>query len=342
MSRRTLTLLLSTVLAVALTVAALVARVPYVVYAAGPTFDTLGTAGEAPVIDIKGREVFPTDGQLDLTTVEVRSDQTLSQAMYNWFRRDRAVVPRELVFPPGQSRDQVDAENERAMVVSKNAATTAALTELGVPVTVSVAGTADGSAAAGRLQSGDVLTAVDGAAVTSPEQLRDAVSDRAVGAPVQIGYRRDGTAGKVDLTTQDAGDGRPRAIIGVETAVTDFPFEVDIALEDVGGPSAGLMFALGIVDKLGRDSVTGGRYIAGTGTIDADGRVGPIGGIQQKLIGARDKGAVAFLVPAANCADAAASIPAGLQLLKVTTLDDALSGLETLAAGGAPPSCTAA
>ena len=239
MSRRSPTLLLSLLLAVGLTVAALLARVPYVVYAAGPTFDTLGNAGDTPVIEIQGREVFPADGRLDLTTVEVRSDQTLAQAMYNWFRRDRAVVPRELVFPPGRTRDEIDQENAQAMVTSKNAATTAALTEIGVPVTVSVAATAEGSASAGRLQAGDELRSVDGTAVTSPEQLRTLVSDRAVGAPVRIGYRRDGRAAEVVLTTQAAPGGTPRPVIGVETAVTDYPFEVDIALEDVGGPSAG-------------------------------------------------------------------------------------------------------
>ena len=340
MSRRTLTLLLSTLLATCLVVGALVAQVPYVALGPGPTFDTLGDEKGKPVINIVGRATYPTNGRLDLTTVGVQSSLTLGEALQGWFRRDEAVVPRDLVFPPGQTDEQVDAENTRAMSASQDAATTAALAALDIPVAVEVAGVADGAPAQGRLQPDDVLTSVDGTPVTDPVQLRTLIGDRAVGDAVRIGYRRGSTAGTAELTTASSGETPPRPVIGVETDVA-YPFTVDIALEEVGGPSAGLMFALGIIDKLGPDSLTGGRYVAGTGEISPDGVVGPIGGIQQKVVAAREKGAELFLVPAANCPDAVANAPAGLRLARIGTLDDALAALEAVRGGGEPVLCTA-
>ncbi len=339
MSRRNLTLLLAALLTTLLTAGALIAPVPYVALGAGPTFNTLGADGGTPVIDITGRQTFPTDGHLDLTTVGVQSTLTLGQALIDWFRRDEAVVPRELIFPPGQSNAQVDAENAKQMASSQDAATTAALTQLGIPLTVTVADTAAGSPAAGRLLAGDVLTSVDGTAVTSPAQLRSLVGRVAVGGQVRIGYSRAKQAGEVVLTTASSGESSPRPVIGVDTAVA-FPFTVKIALKDVGGPSAGLMFALGITDKLLPESLTAGKYIAGTGEITPEGAVQPIGGIEQKLIGARRKGAQVFLVPADNCAAAAANRPAGLRLVKVTSLSDALQALRALRDGGSPVGCT--
>ena len=337
MSRRTLTLLLSTLLTVGLVVASLVAPVPYVALGPGPTFNTLGDTGGTPVIAISGRRVYPTPGHLDLTTVGVQAPLSLGEALVDWFDRDEAVVPRELVFPPGRSEEQVDAENDRAMTVSQDAATTAALTELGIPLSVEVAAVLPGTPAQGRLENGDVLTAVDGKAVQGPTQLRSLIGEREVGESVRLGYRRAGRTGEVEIVT--GGSGRPpRPIIGVETRVV-YPFEVKIALKDVGGPSAGLMFALGIVDKLGPESLTDGRYIAGTGEITPEGAVRPIGGIQQKLLAARRKGAELFLVPADNCADAVANAPAGLRLARVASLSDALRALSAQRAGGIPPAC---
>ncbi|MFC9470202.1 S16 family serine protease, partial [Streptomyces coelicoflavus] len=121
-----------------------------------------------------------------------------------------------------------------------------------------------------------------------------------------------------------------------------FPFEIDIKLADVGGPSAGLMFALGIYDKLTPGDLTGGKFVAGTGTIDDNGKVGPIGGIGMKTIGAHDKGARYFLTPADNCAAAAEDTPDGLTLVKVDTIDDALGALKDIRSGKTAdlPKCT--
>ena len=346
MSRRTLTLLLASVLAFGLTLAGSVAQVPYVAYYPGPTYNTTGQVAGQQLITIRGRRTFPTDGQLDLTTVDVRQNITLAAALRGWLRSETAVVPRELVFPPDKTPEQVAEDNVASMVRSKDTAIAAALTTLGIPVETAVVVTsvAEGAPATGKLQSGDVLTSVDGQPVDDGAELRELITRRPPGSTVEIGYERAGTPGKAVIVTDAAeGETPPRAVIGVLTEErVDPPFEIDIALENVGGPSAGLLFALGIIDKLGPESLTGGRYVAGTGTIDAAGTVGAIGGIPQKLLAARRKGAVAFLVPKDNCAEAVANAPEGLALLEVATLDDALAGLEALREGGAPALCAAA
>lgn len=338
-SRRVLSLLLSGLLVVGAVLGATLAQVPYVALGPGPTFDTLGVSADGtPVISIDGREVFPTEGQLDLTTVGVDPQLTLFEALVSWVDADQAVVPRDTVYPPGQSDDQVDAANAEAMVASQSSATSAALDYLEVPVEVSVRAVGDGLPADGVLEQGDELTAVDGQPVTSPRTLRALIGEREPGAPVVIGYSRDGRTGEAEIITASSGEAEPRAVIGIETDVA-YPFNVTIALEDVGGPSAGLMFALGIVDKLTPGALTDGRYVAGTGEIDPEGAVGAIGGILQKLDGARGKGATVFLVPADNCTEALRDVPDGLQLVRVATLTDAVTALETLQDGGTPPGC---
>ena len=341
MSRRVLTLLLSGVLAALLAGGAAVAPVPYVAYLPGPTFDTLGEVGGTPVIAVDGRRTFPTEGHLDLTTVSVRSDLSLGEAVLDWFDRDRAVVPREFVFPPGQTDEQVRLENEQRKLESESTATIAALRQLDVPFTTSITvqRVEPGMPADGALQDGDVLTAVDGRSVASSAELRERVSGTEPGTDLRIGYVREGEPGEAVVTTAKA-DGEDRSIIGVLLQeVPEYGFSIDITLQDVGGPSAGLMFALGIIDKLGPESITGGLYVAGTGEITADGEVGPIGGIPQKLVAARDRGAEVFLVPEGNCAQASERVPDGLRLVKVSTLQGALDALETVREGGEPPGC---
>jgi PDZ domain-containing protein len=344
-SRRTLTLFLASLLALGLTLAATAAEVPYVAYYPGPTFNTTGEVDGEPLITIAGRESFPVDGQLDLTTVDVRQRITLARALRGWFDEEVAVVPRELVFPPDKTAEEVREDNVRSMSMSKDAAIVAALNQLGIPVETQVAVTTvqPDAPAEGELEPGDVLTAVDGEPLDDGTELRDLVTDREPGDEVEIAYLRDGEPGKVVLETEAAADeGEPRPVIGVLTEErADPPFEIEIALDDVGGPSAGLLFALGIIDKLGPESLTGGRYIAGTGTITPAGEVGPIGGIPQKLVAAKEKGAVAFLVPAANCEEAVATAPDGLTLVHVGTLADALAGLEALREGEPPVTCAA-
>ena len=343
MSRRTLTLLLASVLALVLTTGAATARVPYVALGPGPTYNTLGEVDKTPVLIINGRQSFPTDGHLDLTTVGVKPQLTLVQALQGWFARDLAVVPREVVYPPGKTDDEVDEDNAAAMTASQSDATTAAARHLGFKVAeVLVKEVPEGSPARGVLETGDVLTRVGDVEVQDGTELRALISQGRIGDAVRIGYVRDGEPATSEVrTVASSDDGPRRPVIGVSTQSKPVkaPFDVKISLENVGGPSAGLMFTLGILDKLDEPSLTGGKYIAGTGEIDADGTVGPIGGIQQKLIAAKRKRAVAFLVPERNCAEAVVRPPSGLPLIKVGSLTEALAALEAVRRGEEPVRC---
>lgn len=346
MHRRGLTLLLAALLAVGLTAGAAVARVPYVALGPGPAYNTLGAVDGTPVISVSGRQTFPTTGELDLTTVGVQSSLTLGEALRDWVDKDLAVVPRDAIYPTGETDAQVDRENTAAMTGSQDNATTAALRQLGIPVTtdVVVGSVGKGTPADGTLRPGDVVRTVDGQAVQDGKSLAARISARAPGAPVTLTYVRDGATRSATLTTAAAPhESPPRAFIGVSPVEqAHYPFEVTIRLKDVGGPSAGLMFALGIIDKLDKQSLTGGRHVAGTGEISPDGTVGPIGGITQKLLGARRRGATVFLTPQANCKEALTAVPPGLTLVRVDSLRQALEGLRTVRDGGTPRSCAGA
>jgi PDZ domain-containing protein len=332
--------LVGAVIVMLLTLGVMVAPVPYVVLQPGPTWDTLGEGDNGePVIEIEGdAEVSEGAGQLHLTTVSVQPDVSLVDAIYAWFDGEEAVVPEELVYPPEQSREEVEQRNAEQFTRSQSDAEVAALTYLGYPSVVSVGRVVDGTPAAGRLRDGDVITAVDGTEVSEAGQLQELIRAQPAGATLRIDYRRDGESGTVDLTTVAGDDGTPR--IGVEVAQeVDAPFELHIALERIGGPSAGLMFALGIIDKLDPEDLTGGEIIAGTGSIDSLGNVGPIGGIPQKLVAAREIGATAFFVPSANCAEALANAQPGLRMVTVDTLEDAIAGLAALREDRQPSTC---
>jgi Lon-like protease len=341
-SRRALTTILAIVLAVGLAAAAAWQQVPYVVLSPGPAFNTLGTVGASEVLTITGGKTYPTDGALDATTVSVTDRVSLFEALRGWLSRDDAVVPRELIYPPEQTQRQTDQQNAEDMRQSQDDATVAAMKILGIPgmIQVSVGAITAKGPSDGRLRVGDILTTVDGKLVKDVNSLRQLISDRTPGARVVIGYTRSGKPGKVTLITTATTTTEHRAVIGIQAATSShFPIDVDIKLQDVGGPSAGLMFALGILDKLEPGSLTGGRVVAGTGEIDPEGKVGAIGGIAQKMRGALRAKATAFLVPAANCAEARATRPDGLTLLRVSTLQDALTGLRELREGRTPRSC---
>lgn len=342
MSRRALTLVLGIVLAVGLAVAGSVHTVNYVALGPGPSINTLGTSDGSEVLAITGAKTYPTDGSLALTTVSVQDKITLFQALAGWVSRRTAVIPREIVLPPDTSEDQQQQKNQQEMQQSQDNATTAALRELGYPATtrVVVSSVKNGAPADGKLKPADVLLTVDGTAVTDAKSVGTLVRKHKPGEVVRIGYTRAGKPGTAVITTGVSTDAPARALIGITPAESStFDVKVDIKLSNIGGPSAGLMFALGIIDKLGPESLTGGRRIAGTGEISPDGTVGPIGGIAEKMIGAKDRGATVFLSPAENCAEAQSRKPGGLTLIKVSTLKGALAALATLRAGGTPPSC---
>jgi PDZ domain-containing protein len=341
MQRRGVTVLVGAVVVLVLAVGALYAApVPYVVLDPGPTVDVLGERDGAPVIEIVGTETSQSQGQLRLTTVGVDADVSLLEAIGAWFSRDEAVVPRELIYPPGQSQEEVDQRNQEQFARSQSTAEVAALRHLGYPARVVVAAVLDGAPAAGRLVDGDVITAVDGVKVSSSAELQELVTERPAGTTLTVDYLRDDRAGSVELVTvTDERDGEtPRIGVAVEHEM-DVPFELNIDLDRIGGPSAGLMFALGIVDKLDPVDLTGGLVIAGTGSIDELGTVGAIGGIPQKLVAARAAGATAFLVPSANCAEAVRNAQPALTLVRVDTLAEALAQLAVVREGGRPATC---
>ncbi|MEU3453155.1 PDZ domain-containing protein [Micromonospora sp. NPDC006766] len=337
MRRRGVTVLLGALLTALLSIGALSMPIPYVVLGPGPTVNTLGTSNGKEIIEVTGRSTATSAGQLRLTTVGVQPTVRLRSALAGWFSSDEAVVPRELVYPPGESQQQVEQRNAEDFQNSQTSAETAALRKLGYPVEVLVKAVTPGGPSVNALKPGDVLTSVDGQQVTSAARLTGLIRAKPAGSALRIGYTRDGQPGSATVTSREQ-DGRPR--IGVEIDQQQpHPFELKINLGDIGGPSAGLMFALGIIDKLEPADLTGGKIIAGTGTIDDEGHVGPIGGIAQKLVGAKKAGAKAFLVPVDNCAEAVSNAQPNLPLLKVASLDDALKALETLRAGGQPARC---
>lgn len=329
---------------------------PYVIQRPGPVYDTLGTAASAdgeqvPLIAIDGAETFETGGSLNLTTVQVVGNRERTPSWFElalaWMDSSRAVVPIDSVFPEGVTSEQRDEQNAVLMVDSQHEATAAALQELGYDTgaEVQVVAALDDSPAAGLLEEGDVIAAIDGVDVTSASELRASIQARE-GAPAQLTVVRDGAQQQVEITPQlSTSNGVDTWLIGI-TLTTDynFPIDVTIQLDNVGGPSAGMMFALGIVDELTPGELTGGNDVAGTGTIDATGTVGPIGGIRQKLYGARDAGADFFLAPAANCDEVVGHIPDGLQVISTSTLEDSLNALAVIAEDGdvdALPVCTA-
>jgi len=315
--------------------------VPYAALGPGPTLDTLGSVGNRQVIAIVGRTPNTTTGHLNLTTVSVQDRLDVFSVLRGWVDGGVSVVPREELYPPDQTQEQVDKENTAEFARSQSDAVLAALRELHYPEKIVIQGVPDGSASTGKLRSRDLLTSVDGTPVTDLATLEKVLTRLAPGTTVTVGYRRQHAAGTARVTLAKAKD-RPGGALGVlvsmEPVAEDFTVNIQVG-EDIGGPSAGLMFALGILEKIGPTELTGGRFIAGTGTIDPVGKIGPIGGIPLKMLGARQKGATVFLVPAANCDEARRAIPAGLRLVKVDSLHTAVTALGTLRQGGVPAGC---
>jgi Lon-like protease len=332
MTQRTLAGLLAVPLLLALWVAAAFESLPYVTYNPGLTVNVLGDNDEGkPIIQIEGKPTYADDGELRMTTVFVSQRDAhnhLFELMKSWISPESAVYPKAAIYPEGGTVEQDKQEGQAEMTSSQDAATAAALTELGYDVTEAVvAGVDKGSPADGKLQKGDVVLAVNGKKVANSDQLVDAVKSADAGA-IEFDVRRKGKDLQVSVTPREV-DGRPQVGIQVGTQTTDFPVDVTIGIDPaIGGPSAGLMFSLGIYDTLTKGSLTDGRTIAGTGTIDAAGVVGPIGGIQQKIVGARDAGAEPFLVPPDNCDEAVEAPNGDMRLVEAPTTHSALDSIK--------------
>jgi Lon-like protease len=343
MSRRSATLLVAAAGVLVAIIVAVVAPVPYVALLPGPTLNTLGGQSGKPLIQIRGHRTYPTRGNLNMVTVSFLGGPgthfNIFGALDAWLSPHDAVVPESEIFTPGQSSQQVAREDTEEMANSQQTATAAALCQLNIPFRTvdTVQATVAGMPAAAALRPGDVITAVNGTPVTCRADAGTLIKARKPGSAVELTILRHGATEHVRLVTANV-QGVPE--IGVEIVESfAFPFNVTFNIGEIGGPSAGLMFALGIIDKITPDNLAGGRFIAGTGEIEANGTVDPIGGIQQKMAGARAAGATVFLTPVANCPDTAGSVPAGLRLIKVSSLAGAIADLDALKAGRPVPSC---
>lgn len=297
---------------------------PYVTYYPGPTVDILGESDGDETVQVTGHEAYYDDGELRMTTVYVsqpEEDVTLPELLRAYFDPDAAVWPRSSVYAPDETDESSGRESSVAMVSSQDTAIAAALTELGEKVDpiVEVLDVTPGLPAEGKLKVRDVLIEVGGITITEPLDVVDAVDKAKAGESIPFVVRRGERRLTVQVTPREVG-GDLR--VGITPGVGfDFPFRVSVNISDnIGGPSAGLMMSLAIFDTLTPGSITDGADIAGTGTITPAGKVGPIGGIQQKIAAARDAGAELFFVPADNCDGIGGVDPGDMRLTKATTM----------------------
>jgi PDZ domain-containing protein len=339
------TLIVAAVLFITALVLLVALPVPYVILSPGPTYNTLGEDSQGnEIIVIKGTTVDATTGHLNMTTVNVTTGPiTGLQALLGWLNTHQEVVPHSAVYPPGKSVEQVNEQNSADFAASQDSATAAASCELGYPKAFGVLSVTPDGPSAGKLQAGDVFVSIDGQPADTYDKLTTVMKAETPGKTVPVVVTRQGATVTEQIKLGPPPEGRTGATLGVQ--INDgttclAPFEVDLGLgNQIGGPSAGLMFALGIMEKVGTTDLTHGRFIAGTGTIDNDGNVGAIGGIQLKMIAARDAGATVFLAPADNCPDVVGATPKGLEVIKVNTLHNAVQDLEALQNGKPVPTC---
>jgi PDZ domain-containing protein len=347
MTQRTLAALVAVPLFVALGLFAAVKPLPFVTYAPGLTVNVLGDNGKQPIIAVQGHRAYRDDGQLRMTTVSVTERNArldLFTLMRTWFSRNDAVYPFSSVYGTSGSQQQDAQEGQVQMVTSQDAAVAAALRQMHFDLhpAIEIVGITPDSPADGKLEVRDLLRRVGGTEVTPTTDVGSLIAKVPEGSSVPIVVERDGKRVRVRVTPTTV-DGTKLVGVALQVGYT-FPFKVSVNISDaIGGPSAGLIFALSIYDTLTPGSITDGQVVAGTGTIDAQGRVGEIGGIQQKIVGAREDGAQLFLVPPANCADALGSNHGSMRLAKAATLKDAISEVKAWAADHDAPltPCTA-
>ncbi|QIX27607.1 PDZ domain-containing protein [Nocardioides sp. JQ2195] len=345
MTRRTVAIAISVPLLVALWACAILRPVPYVTFQPGVTVDMLSRVDGHERIQITGHKAYYDTGELRMTTVSVTragSSVSIFAALQAWFDEDDAVQPYSAVYEESETEESNEKESSLQMVTSQDASEVAALRSLGydVPLRPRVIEVEKDMPATGKLRKGDWILAINDTRITDAQQVVDLIGASEPGRDISVRVRR----GEKRKTFQIA----PRMVdkqvrLGFSQGVQyDFPFDIDILIDpEIGGPSAGMMFALAIVDTLTPGSMTNGQHIAGTGTIDDKGNVGPIGGIQQKIPAVRDAGAKLFLVPADNCAEALGADNGDVRLVRVTTLKDAIASVEAWSEdpGADLPSC---
>lgn len=328
----------------------MVVPAPYVIKSPGPTHDVLGEANTQQLISIPDASTFDSTGQLRLTTVGVSGGPgypvNFAQVLKGWLAKDSAVYPRETVYPENVSQEQIDTANQLEMTTSQEQATYAALKQLGKPITttLTVQMAVEGSPFADSIGEGDQLLKIDGKDITSYEDLIAHMDTVSPGTEVSLTFRdaSDNDKEKTVSAKTTANTGGEGSRLGLALDLNfDFSVQVDINIDKIGGPSAGMMFALGIMERLTEGDQTNGKIIAGTGTMDTSGDVGAIGGIQQKLYGAKNSGAQYFLAPDSNCDEVVGHVPDGLNVVAVSTLADAWNAVTKIGAGDASslPTC---
>lgn len=316
--------------------------VPFVVYSPGRTYDVMGNDPQGrPVVDVAGTATYPTTGRLAMTTVAVtRSDAntSLPEAMFAYWASDRDALPRDAVYDPGKTTEEVRAEERQMMDTSKQDSVVAALRAADVPVQELpvVAAVTNSGPASGRLNPGDLILSIDSHAAKTPAEVRTLIQRHQVGDMVRLTVQRERRIVNVDVISVASNQDPKMPVLGIQLGV-GYRYEPVVTFgvsQEIGGPSAGLVFALTVYDRITPGDLLRGRSVAGTGEIDPQGRVRPIGGIQEKIAGAERSGATVFLVPANNCKDLT-GLQTRLELIRVDTLDDAVRGLREL--GGTNP-----
>jgi Lon-like protease len=311
-------------------------RLPVVALSPGPMEDVLAR------LKVEGSRVYHSEGKLYLTSVGVDDNVRFYEALLDMANRDVELVPRAQLFPDEQDSSEIDRENAALMDRSKETATVVALREVGYdiePSGVEVTQVVSGAPADGKLRPGDKIAEVDGRAVDSTEAVRKAITRHEVGERVRFRVDRAKAEKTVAVAAEEV-DGEPRVGILLRDLFPELPVKVTIETENnIGGPSAGLMFTLSIIDKLTAEDLTAGRRIAGTGAIDLDGAVGAVGGVAEKLIAVDRQGVSTFLIPAENCDSVRGRVPNGLRLVKVSTIKEALRFLRDPKVAATAPGC---
>jgi len=326
-------------LALLLLITALVIPLPYVIVEPGEPQNILGKVEKGSskrLIEITGVKIFPTTGKLNLTSIYVSSPESKIfglDILSAWIDGERSAQPREVFFPKGVSGKAVDQQNSLEMRQSQEHAKVSALDYLGykIPEKMIITSITKESPNNKTLKNGDQIIKLNGIRVLSATEFKKRLLEisaaKTSGDQMQLTVLRNGSEKVFTVSTYKVETKQKVLGLMVESNY-EYPFTIKISLKDVGGPSAGLMFSLGIVEKLRAENLTRGRNISGTGTIDAFGNVGPIGGIEEKLIGAARAGSKLFLAPALNCNDIQ-HIPAGLQVVAVETLREAVAALKS-------------
>lgn len=326
----------------------------FIVQQAGPALDVTGTIDDVALLTISGADTYPTDTKLYMTTVSQSGTADMGvpggQALAALLSKDQQVVPVRSLYSKEETSEDVDTQNAQMMTSSQDTGTVAGLEAAGysVSMTLTVSGTTDGSPNEGKFEDGDILRSItyddDGTHTTVQieafSDLTGVLSTIPADSSVTVAVERDGEDIDVAATTaaneaDDTGWTAPGSRLGIGVVPSDiqFPVTVKYGVENIGGPSAGSMFALAIYDQLTEGSLGGDAVIAGTGTMSLDGKVGAIGGIQHKMVGAAKEGATYFLAPATNCAETVGNIPSGMSVFAVRTIDDQIAAVKAIAAG---------